>query len=303
MSPHRAASSGGEEVADVDLPSSACLAVVVHFGDVAPTIRIAAVLAQWADVVVAVNDGTARPAGLDSRIEWHMSSGNVGYAGGFAEAVAGRSAECYVVLNNDVVIEESTWRRCLDAIAQPSIWVAAPVMCWPDGTLQSGAGRLTKLLHSPTAAVAPSGVTDCEWVTGAVMFLRPEAVTGVRFDALYFLGSEDVDLCVRVRRAGGRVVCVGGAEVLHERSRVVGSMWPYYTVRNRVWSARKLFGVSSALLTWTWFAILYPRILLADLLKRRDLRSSRLHLRGLRDSFWGVWREPVALPGEPRAAR
>jgi GT2 family glycosyltransferase len=128
-------------------------------------------------------------------------------------------------------------------------------------------------------------------------------VEDVGLDPAYFLGSEDVDLCVRVRRAGGRVVCVGDAAVTHDRSQVIGSMWPYYTVRNRVWSARKLFGRSSACLTWAWFAALYPRILLADLVKRRDLRSSRLHARGLRDALPALRRLPVALPGEPRAAR
>ncbi len=284
--------------------SHTCLAVVVHYGALEPTIRIAGQVADWAEVVVAANDGSARPASLDPRVEWHVSSGNLGYAGGFAEAVAGRRADCYVVLNNDVELDEATWRRCVDTIAQPSVWVAAPAMCWPDGTLQSGAGRLTGLLRHPVAAVAPGpGPSDCDWVTGAVMFLRREAVEEVGFDPVYFLGSEDVDLCVRVRRAGGRVVCVGGAEVRHDRSRVMGSMWPYYTVRNRVWSARKLFGSLVAALTWLWFVVLAPRILLADLLKRHDLRSSRLHVRGLRDSFPALWRLPEALPDEPRAAR
>jgi GT2 family glycosyltransferase len=287
-----------------EAPVHPCLAVVVHFGDPAPTVQMAGQLAEWAHVVVAANDGTTRPPGLDPRVQWHVSSGNLGYAGGFVEAVSGRRAECYVLLNNDLVLEEFAWRRCLEAVADPSIWVAAPVMYWPDGSLQSGPGRLTDMLHNPVAAVEPArGLVECDWVTGAAMFLSPEAVESVGFDPVYFLGSEDVDLCVRVRRAGGRVVCVGDASVTHDRSRVIGSMWPYYTVRNRVWSARKLFGRSSACLTWLWFAALSPRILLADLIKRHDLRSSRLHARGLRDALPALWRVPVALPGEPRAAR
>jgi N-acetylglucosaminyl-diphospho-decaprenol L-rhamnosyltransferase len=55
-----------------------------------------------------------------------------------------------------------------------------------------------------------------DWVSGACMALRREAWEAVGgFDPGYFMYAEDMDLCLRVARAGWRVVFDGGARVEH----------------------------------------------------------------------------------------
>jgi GT2 family glycosyltransferase len=117
----------------------------------------------------------------------------------------------------------------------------------------------------------------------------------IGMDGSYFLGGEDADLCVRARRAGWRVVCCGDAPVIHHGSQVIsGPRWCYYAVRNRVWFARANFGVFAAALSWLHAGAMLPRVAVADLVKRRDLTSSRLSALGLAHAWW---RKPV---GDPR---
>jgi N-acetylglucosaminyl-diphospho-decaprenol L-rhamnosyltransferase len=55
-----------------------------------------------------------------------------------------------------------------------------------------------------------------DWVSGACMLLRREAYEAAgRFDAGYFMYFEEMDFCLRLTRAGWRVVYDPGAEVTH----------------------------------------------------------------------------------------
>lgn len=283
-------------------------AVVVHYGPQEPTVAVAAAAATVVDeVIVASNDGSARPFGLPGAVRWLTMNRNLGYAAAFQQAAESSDADVLAVLNNDVDFPAESFRRCVDAFAlDPRIGVVGPVLRYPDGRLQSGAGRLTPLLRAPIARQEPrQGITDCEWVTGAAMLIRADVLKAVGMDGSYFLGYEDTDLCVRVRRAGHRVVCHGGAPAVHHGSQVIsGPRWSYYAPRNRVWFARACFGLPVAALTWIGQVARIPRVAAADLVKRRDLTSTRLSLLAARHAWMP---KPSAAegphPDEPLAAR
>jgi GT2 family glycosyltransferase len=61
----------------------------------------------------------------------------------------------------------------------------------------------------------PSGTFDIEWVSGAVLLLRPEALDGRLFDEAFFMYGEDLELCHRVRASGWRVAYTAEATVMH----------------------------------------------------------------------------------------
>jgi GT2 family glycosyltransferase len=61
---------------------------------------------------------------------------------------------------------------------------------------------------------------DVDWLVGAAMLCRREALEAVAtpagpFDERFFMYSEELDLCLRLKRAGWRVVYVPEAVVIH----------------------------------------------------------------------------------------
>lgn len=58
---------------------------------------------------------------------------------------------------------------------------------------------------------------EVDWISGSCMLLRMTAARDAGFfDERYFLYEEDADLCLRLRRAGGKVMFVPSAVVIHE---------------------------------------------------------------------------------------
>ena len=54
-----------------------------------------------------------------------------------------------------------------------------------------------------------------DWVSGACMILRMERLQGKLFDPAYFMYGEDMELCHRLKQAGGRVVYTPAASIIH----------------------------------------------------------------------------------------
>jgi len=262
--------------------------VVVHYGPPKPTVRVAkCALTYSASVVVVANDRSSRPEELDSRVDWLVPPKNLGFGDGFTWGARHRPAEIFLVLNNDIIIGDDTVQVCVQAFSDSTIGVVGPVLHYEDGSLQSGAGALSPVICASRPRIDPGiGGSDCVWVTGAMMFVRASTLYSVGMDGSYFLGYEDADFCIRAREMGWRVRCVGSAPATHFGSRVIsGPRWSYYATRNYVWFARSRFGRTRAVAAWIWQVGLLPRVVLADLVKRRDITSSRLMVLGLRHSL------------------
>ena len=56
---------------------------------------------------------------------------------------------------------------------------------------------------------------DVDWVSGAVMILRADRLGGQLFNPHYFMYGEDMELCHRLKTAGGRVVYTPVASIIH----------------------------------------------------------------------------------------
>ncbi len=67
-----------------------------------------------------------------------------------------------------------------------------------------------------------SGRREVDWITGACLLVRRQAaVAAGLMDERYFLYFDDVDLCATLRTAGGRVLFLPEAEIVHLRGRTV----------------------------------------------------------------------------------
>jgi N-acetylglucosaminyl-diphospho-decaprenol L-rhamnosyltransferase len=184
---------------------------------------------------------------------------------------------------------------CLDALDTPGIGICGPVLYLPDGNLQSGCGSVSKYMKIPRSSSLPiDPFSECDWVTGAALFCRGEALEEVGFDGSYFLGFEDVDIGYRARLAGWKVILVAAAQAEHPaRTTLKGARPVYYGTRNQIWFARR-HGTRLAAICATLYSLrVVPRVVLADLIKRRSSHTA-LMWHGL----VAGWR-PLPEIGEP----
>ena len=94
-----------------------------------------------------------------------------------------------------------------------------PLAEWRQGRLVRGvkAGDAAALRR---ASVLAEREQEPDWVSASCFLARRTALEAVGgFDESFFLYEEDVDLCIRVRRAGWRVVYTPKAEVAHSLGR------------------------------------------------------------------------------------
>jgi len=98
-----------------------------------------------------------------------------------------------------------------------------------------GAGTLTQGAD-PRARVV-------DGVSGCLMLIKREVFDAIGLlDEDYFFGFEDLDFCLRARRAGLLTALVESAVAFHEGSRSIGSHDPrrlYFAVRNHLLMAKR----------------------------------------------------------------
>jgi N-acetylglucosaminyl-diphospho-decaprenol L-rhamnosyltransferase len=97
-----------------------------------------------------------------------------------------------------------------------------PLAEWRQGRLVRGvkAGRAAALRRATALAEVER---EPDWLSGSCLLARRTALEAVGgFDESFFLYEEDVDLCLRIRKAGWRIVFTPAAEVVHHLGRSMG---------------------------------------------------------------------------------
>lgn len=208
---------------------------------------VACVLADpLVDEFIIVDNGSscAEALGLnglverDRRVVLIQGQGNVGFARGANLGARRASGDVLVFLNPDAFLQPGCLDELVRAVAdQPVPCIVGGRVLNSDRTEQRGARRgditpISALLSLSQLArrvpawrryevhwegdAPPEDVAEVPTISGACFCMRREdfqAVDG--FDEGYFLHVEDVDLCWRVRQAGGVVLFQPKAEVIH----------------------------------------------------------------------------------------
>lgn len=158
---------------------------------------------------------------------------NVGFAVACNQAMRLASGRYVILLNPDAEVEADTLTALVRFMeAHPEAGAAGPMLTDADGTPQTSCspaptlGReLWRLFHLD--AVWPFAIYRMHtWPTdrprevdvaqGACLILRQSALGQVGLlDEQFFIYSEEVDLCQRLRQQGWKVYWVPGARVLH----------------------------------------------------------------------------------------
>jgi N-acetylglucosaminyl-diphospho-decaprenol L-rhamnosyltransferase len=189
----------------------------------------------------ASRDGGAEVArGLGQRLGLSVkvveNAANLGYARAANQGAEVTSADWLLVANPDTRFEPGSLARLLETgAADRTIGCVGPHLRNPDGSEYPTGRRFPSLLvgaaHAVLGTVWPgnpatrryhmTGVDrsvpiQVDWVSGACMCVRRSAWAAVGgFDEGYFMYAEDMDICLRIARAGWRIVFDGGADVWH----------------------------------------------------------------------------------------
>jgi len=208
---------------------------------------IAKVLADpEVDELILVDNGstTAETVAMDAtsatdqRVTLIRGQGNVGFARGANMGAKAAHGDILVVLNPAAFLQDG----CIKAFRaglkdRPAPCIIGARVLNPDGSEQRGARRgeitpMTSLLSLTHLSRTMGGLKSFEihhendptpirgvpvpTISGACFAIRRADFFSVGgFDAGYFLHVEDVDLCWRVRQAGGEVLFEPRARVVH----------------------------------------------------------------------------------------
>ena len=161
---------------------------------------------------------------------------NVGFPKGNNIGLAQANGRFILLLNPDTeVIGDALVQLVAYAEAQPQVGGIGPQLLNPDGSVQSSRRRFptlaTALFEStwlepfaPASILGHYYVTDVaddetavvDWVTGACLLVRRDVVDQIGgLDEAYFMYSEELDWCRRIKMAGWQIIYLPTAQVMH----------------------------------------------------------------------------------------
>jgi GT2 family glycosyltransferase/lipopolysaccharide/colanic/teichoic acid biosynthesis glycosyltransferase len=162
---------------------------------------------------------------------------NLGYSKGVNLGIQRARGRFLLILNPDTVVRRGTLRRLIDFMEKtPDAGIVAPKLVFHDGTVQLSCRRfytfrVLLLRRTPLGKIFKNAgavrehlmldydhetTREVDWVLGAAMFVRREAVDNVgMMDERFFLYFEDVDWCYRMKQRGLKVYYLADAVIEH----------------------------------------------------------------------------------------
>ncbi|PEN14500.1 glycosyl transferase family 2 [Longibacter salinarum] len=164
---------------------------------------------------------TIRAACPEVRV--HETGANLGFAGGCNAGIriAIRDGAEYVwLINNDAIPADGAYRALRDvADAHPAVGGVGAVLRYmadPNHVQTWGGGWHAPWLGAAVNWTRPVPDSLITYLVGACLLLRIDALSEIGLlDEAYFMYREDVDLCVRMQRAGWQVAVAKDATVYH----------------------------------------------------------------------------------------
>ncbi len=162
------------------------------------------------------------------------------------------------LLNPDIIVLNGLFDNVVEFMENhPDVGIAAPMLLNPDGTRQVSARKFPNLWimifrglgfdrifknfilnmdYEMRNLNIQNGYIHVDWVTGAAMILRRNAINEIgKFDEKnFFLYFEDVDMCYRMWKSGWKVVYLPNIKAIHEWKRRSAknlfSIYKYYHI-------------------------------------------------------------------------
>ena len=153
-----------------------------------------------------------------------MNADNLGFAKGNNRAAGYAEGDLLLFLNNDTIVHKNWLEAMVKTMEQyPACGVVGSKLLYPDGTIQhigvvfDFKGNRRHLFKTYPADIPEALEThECEAVTGACLLIRRDIFHKIGgFDEGYLHGSEDTDLCLKVRELGLKAFYCSESVVTH----------------------------------------------------------------------------------------
>jgi N-acetylglucosaminyl-diphospho-decaprenol L-rhamnosyltransferase len=184
--------------------------------------------------------------GLADRVTLTAIYPNRGFTGGNNAVIrpaltAPSPPDAVLLLNNDTIMQPGGIQSLVDFMtAHPEVGICGSRLEYPDGASQRAArrvltagsefesnarfGPISRLMHR--WVIAPPDESEahiCDWVPGAALMIRREVLETVGLlDEDLFTYFDDVDYCLRARRAGWPTWYVPQSRIVHLVGKTTG---------------------------------------------------------------------------------
>lgn len=176
----------------------------------------------------ASGDETASIAQKRAGVQVLRNETNQGFSRAVNRAAAAARGKVLVVINQDLHLQPGSLKIMAAFLASNNA-VAGGALSYPDGTEQPSCGPFPTLAGTVGRLMLPRRIRKyrltrpdtreaqaVDWVTGAFIGFRRELFDAVGgFDEDYFMYYEDVDFCLRARRAGFQSYFLPTAGAIH----------------------------------------------------------------------------------------
>jgi N-acetylglucosaminyl-diphospho-decaprenol L-rhamnosyltransferase len=253
-----------------------------------------------------------------SQVRLIANSENVGFTVGSNQGIAASRGRYVLLLNPDTEIVGDALATMVEYLDdQPQMGALGPQLLNPDGSIQPSRRRFPTLAtaffestilqqwfphnrvtrHYYMADQPDDEVQEVDWVTGACLLTRREAIENVGvLDEGFFMYSEELDWCRRAKERGWKVVYLPTARVIHhggQSSEQVKSFQHIQFQRSKIRYFRKHHGLWQAEVLRLFILTTYLYQLIAEALKwlvghKRPLRAMRVK------SYWQVLESRLA---------
>lgn len=192
---------------------------------------------------------------------------NLRFAGGTNKGIRyalDRGAEQILILNNDTTVDSGFLRALVARLQSDArIGMVGPKIYYQDdpdriwfagGSVSFWTGTMHHIGIRETDRGQYDEARDIAYASGCCILARRSIVEMVGLlDESFFMYTEDADWCMRVRRAGYRIVYEPGAKIWHKLSVSAGGHLSWYKMKNKFLSNFRFFGRYARWYQWLVF--------------------------------------------------
>lgn len=188
---------------------------------------------ECAEVIVVDNGSTDGTQGhIKHEFAWVKiirNEQNLGFAAACNQAAIEARGQYLVFLNNDTVAQPGWLEALVETAKAPDVGAVGALLLYPDGRVQHAGITLINGIpdhvyrYAKPDAPEVNEYREVDMVTGACLLIHRDLFYQLAgFDEIYENGVEDVDLCLRVRAAGLKVVYQPKAVLYHHEAQTPG---------------------------------------------------------------------------------